>query len=55
MVKTISELEERANTLIGVILHSANKNKRDLTKAVRYIQRLITGACICDQRRVYCV
>lgn len=45
-VKSVTELEERTNALIQVILQSANK--RDLTKAFREIQCLITGSCICD-------
>lgn len=45
-VQTIAELEELANTLIHVILHSTNK--RRLTRAFREIRCLITGCCLCD-------
>ena len=45
-VKDRRELEERTNHLISVITESGNK--RDITRAFRELECLITGSCICD-------
>jgi hypothetical protein len=45
-IKTLKDLEERANHLIKVIVQSGNK--REITKTFLEIECLITGSCICD-------